>query len=58
LEHLHPGAYARNRLEVTGADGAPLAGAVAVYLPQKDGDPNGKPVVTVDTITKELENER
>jgi hypothetical protein len=57
LEHLHPGAYARNRLEVTGADGAPLAGAVAVYLPQKD-DVNGKPVVTVDTITKELGNER
>ena len=36
LEHLHPESFARNRIEVTGADGAPLTGAVAVYLPQKD----------------------
>jgi hypothetical protein len=43
-------------LEVTGADGAPLAGAVAVYLPQKDGDQNGRPIDAMKTI-KEIENE-
>jgi hypothetical protein len=57
LEHLHPQHFARSRLEISGLDGSPLAGAVAVYLPKKD-DVNGKPVVTVDTITKELGNER
>jgi hypothetical protein len=51
LEHLHPQFYARNRIELTGADGAPLAGTIAVYLPQKDG----ARVVTLDAM-KEVEN--
>jgi|GEM_PF-1871918 len=55
LEHLHPQFYARNRIEITGADGAPLAGSVAVYLPQKDGGA-GEPVVTMNTV-KLIENE-
>lgn len=38
LEHLHPQHFARNRIEITGVDGQPLAGAIAVYLPQKDDD--------------------
>jgi hypothetical protein len=37
LEHCQPQHFARNRLEVTGADGAPLAAGVQLYLPQKDG---------------------
>ncbi|HTV42913.1 MAG TPA: hypothetical protein VMF08_20280 [Candidatus Sulfotelmatobacter sp.] len=36
LEHTKPEFFARNRLEITGADGSPLAAAVAIYLPQKD----------------------
>ncbi len=46
LEHVHPQAFARNRLEVTGADGSPLVGAIAVCLPAKK-DSNGSSVVTV-----------
>jgi len=38
LEHVHPEHFARNRIEVTGADGSPLAAAVAIYLPKKDGN--------------------
>ena len=37
LEHCQPEHFARNRVEVTGADGSPLTAAVAFYLPQKDG---------------------
>ncbi|HLX73035.1 MAG TPA: hypothetical protein VKV04_25700 [Verrucomicrobiae bacterium] len=56
LEHLHPQYFARNRIEVTGANGAPLTGAIAVYLPQKDGENGGARVITVDA-RKELPNE-
>src|ERR1017187_2944549 len=35
LEHCQPQHFARNRLEVTGADGGPLVGGVTLYLPQK-----------------------
>ena len=38
LEHTQPAHFARNRIELTGADGSPLAAAVAIYLPKKDGD--------------------
>ena len=54
LEHTAPEHFAKNRIELTGADGSPLTGAVAVYLPQKDGG-DGSPVVTVDTV-KEIAN--
>ena len=47
LEHLHPQHFAKSRIEVTGADGQPLAGAVAIYLPQKDGSAPSK-VITTD----------
>ena len=57
LEHCQPEHFARNRLEVTGAGGAPLMGAVAIYLPRKDGDANGAPAVTVNA-RKEIENGR
>ena len=37
LEHILPEKFARNRLELTGADGTPLAGSnVLIYLPQKE----------------------
>jgi transposase len=39
LEHVHPQYFSRNRIEVTGADGAPLSVTVAVCLPQKDDEP-------------------
>jgi len=55
LEHTAPAHFARNRIEVTGADGAPLMGAVAIYLPQKDGSASGSPVVTSNT-RKEIGN--
>lgn len=44
LEHLMPELFAKNRLEVTGAGGAPLAGVVAIVLPPKT-DGNGSPAV-------------
>jgi hypothetical protein len=52
LERVHYQSFGRNRVEVTGADGSPLAAAIAVYLPKKDG---ALPTVTIDT--KEIENE-
>jgi hypothetical protein len=54
LEHTAPEHFAKNRIELTGADGQPLTGAVTVYLPQKDSG-DGSPVVTVDTV-KEIGN--
>ena len=39
LEHVYPEHFAKNRIELTGVDGAPLAGAVALYLPQKNAAP-------------------
>jgi hypothetical protein len=35
LEHCQPQHFARNRVEVTGADGAPLTAGVSLYLPKK-----------------------
>jgi hypothetical protein len=37
LEHVHPEHFARNRVEVTGANGGPLTAGIGIYLPQKDG---------------------
>jgi hypothetical protein len=54
LEHCSPEHFARQRMELTGADGAPLSGAVAIYLPRKDGDTNGSPVITMGPA-KEIE---
>ena len=39
LEHVHPESFARNRIELSGPDGAPLAAGVQLYLPKKDGAP-------------------
>ena len=36
LEHCQPEHFARNRIEVTGGDGAPLAIGVGIYLPAKE----------------------
>jgi len=36
LERCHPDQFGRNRVELTGADGAPLAAGVQLYLPKKD----------------------
>lgn len=51
LEHRLPEHFSKTRLEVTGADGEPLAGII--ILPRKD-DTNGKPVVTVENGPKEI----
>ena len=46
LEHVLPESFARNRIELTGPDGSPLAGAIALYLPQKqDGNGGQLPAV-------------
>jgi hypothetical protein len=47
LERTQPQYFGRARLEVTGADGAPLAGVVAIMLPPKQ-DGNAPPAVSVD----------
>src|SRR5204863_7701795 len=36
LEHCQPQHFAKNRLEITGADGRPLAAGVTLYLPKKE----------------------
>jgi len=53
LEHCQPGHFARNRIEVTGADGTPLAAGVSLYLPQKD-----RPVVDAGAESPALLEER
>lgn len=53
LEHVHPESFARNRIELTGADGSPLAVGIGIYLPQKDGN-EMKPCLPA---TAALENE-
>lgn len=53
LEHCLPEHFAKNRIEVTGADGSPLGASVAIFLPQKDD--GTKPAIDVNQ-TKELEN--
>ncbi|HXR05589.1 MAG TPA: hypothetical protein VN836_12865 [Verrucomicrobiae bacterium] len=42
LEHTSQH-FSKSRVELTGPDGSPLAGAIAVYLPQKD-----KPAIEVN----------
>jgi hypothetical protein len=44
LEHCQPQHFAKNRLEITGADGAPLSAGIQLYLPRKD---NGAAMVHV-----------
>lgn len=52
LEHCQPEHFSRNRIEVSGPDGSPLAAAVAIYLPAKD------PITTAVTVNpaKQIEN--
>ncbi|HEX4348951.1 MAG TPA: hypothetical protein VH251_01120 [Verrucomicrobiae bacterium] len=44
LERTQPAHFGRTKIELTGADGQPLAAAVGIYLPQKDA-PEIKPAV-------------
>ena len=46
--HRHPEQFARNRIELTGADGLPLAVGIGIYLPRKDGN-EIKPLPTIMT---------
>jgi hypothetical protein len=36
LERVHPSHFGRTKLELSGADGSPLAVGIGIYLPQKD----------------------
>jgi hypothetical protein len=47
-EHVFPDSFSKSRLELTGANGSPLAVGVGIYLPTKDSPENAKtlPVVT------------
>ena len=40
LEHCMPEHFAKNRIEVTGADGSPLAAGISLYLPKKETPPD------------------
>jgi hypothetical protein len=51
LEHCQPEHFAKNRIEVTGADGGPLAGAVVVLPCKGDGDGGSLPVVSIPMLT-------
>ncbi len=53
LEHCLPEFFAKNRVEVTGADGAPLAGVVSIMLPPKLGNGDEPPVVTAAALLAE-----
>lgn len=46
LEHIFPADFSKTRIEVTGADGAPLAGQIQILLPAKDG--TAPPTVIVE----------
>jgi hypothetical protein len=51
LERILPQHFARNRVEVTGAGGAPLVGVV-LHLPAKNGQPETKAIdITNDTLS-------
>ena len=49
LEHCTPEYFSKSRIEVSGPNGAPLAGIVAILLPPKQ-DGNGSPVITVPAL--------
>jgi len=53
LEHTAPQYFSRTRIEISGADGSPLALGIGIYLPRKDGD-EIKPLPA--TVT-DIENE-
>ncbi len=46
LEHCQPEHFAKNRLEVTGAGGAPLMAGVQLYLPKKNDVEQGTVIET------------
>jgi hypothetical protein len=56
LERCHPEHFSRNRLELTGANGAPLTAQVALYLPAKM-DSETHPVPAIVTTNPLIENE-
>ena len=47
LEHCTPEYFSKSRIEVSGPNGAPLAGIVAILLPPKQ---DGSPVITVPAL--------
>jgi hypothetical protein len=55
LEHCQPEYFSKSRIEVSGPNGAPLAGVVAIVLPPKQ-DGNGSPVITVPALTEGRHN--
>lgn len=55
LEHTQPTHFARNRIELTGADGQQLAAGVTLYLPQKETVAVAGNVETVPMLTEGVE---
>ncbi len=56
LERSFPEHFARNRIELTGADGSPLALGVSLYLPQKQGETPAPTVITAAPRANEIGN--
>lgn len=54
LEHCQPEHFAKNRIEITGADGGPLTAGIGIYLPKKDNEHD--PVIEL-APAKQIENE-
>ncbi|MGA2854660.1 MAG: hypothetical protein ABSE90_11105 [Verrucomicrobiota bacterium] len=50
LERVHPQYFGRTKIELTGADGLPLAAGVMLYLPQKETAAGS--VVTAPQLTE------
>jgi hypothetical protein len=53
-EHVFPEHFSKQRIELTGANGGPLAAGIGIYLPKKDGDKS--PLIEIEPA-KEIENE-
>jgi hypothetical protein len=48
LEHCQPEHFAKNRIELTGANGGPLAAGIGIYLPKKDA--GAEPTIEINAV--------
>ena len=56
LERCHSSHFGRQKIELTGADGAPLTAAIGIYLPEKNGMMDPKALTSLATPLIENEN--